>query len=244
MGQDGTGRVCDSHPVRVEVLDELVWQNVQQLIQDPQLVLQEYTQRVGAKPKQRLSLEQLLSKKQQEIRQQEGQKQRLLDLYQAGSISLEDIQTRLEQIRGRIQQIQQEWKLLQHEKEQQLRQLQLIEQFETFQHKLTTNLSNLEFEQKKALVRLLVKEVIVDATTEEIILRHTLPLDNNTPSDHSGNSGTSEGETQHDDHNDTWFEISEKIEKKRKFKEAFQESFPLYKGSGFTVIGEYLPACR
>jgi site-specific DNA recombinase len=84
MGQDGyrwpNGRVCDAHPVRVEVLDELVWQNGQQLIQHPQLVLQEYRQRVGSKEKQRLSLQHLLSKKQQEIRQHDQPKQRLLDL--------------------------------------------------------------------------------------------------------------------------------------------------------------------
>jgi site-specific DNA recombinase len=235
MGQDGyrwpTGRVCDAHPVRVEVLDELVWQNVEQLIRHPQLVLQEYTQRVDTKQKQRLSLDQLLNKKQQEIQQQEDQKQRLLDLYQAGSMSLEGIQGRLEQIRARIQQIQEEWRFLQHEKEQQFRQLQLIEQFEAFQHKLDTNLSELTFEQKKVLVRLLVKEVIVDTTTEEIIIRHTLPLDKNTPSDHSGSYKTSEAEMRHGAIKDPGLEISENIENKRRFKEVLQKSFPLCKGS-------------
>lgn len=216
-----------------------MWQNVQHLIQDPQLVLQESTQRVGATHKQRLSLEQLLNKKQQEIRQQDGQKQRLLDLYQAGSIRLEDIQARLDQIRTRIQQNQQELRLLQHDKEQQLRQLQLIEQFETFTHTLDTHLNNLHFEQKKRVVRLLIKEVIVDAVSEKIIIRHTLPLDKNTPSDHSGSSGTSEGETQCDDHNDPWLENSENIENKGKSKEALQKSFPLCKGSSQSIVGKY-----
>jgi len=246
MGQDGyrwpTGRVCDSHPVRVEVLDELVWQNVRQLIQHPQLVLQEYAQRVGAKQKQRLSLDQLVNKKQQEIQQQERQKQRLLDLYQVGSIPLEDIQGRLEQIRARIQQIQQERRLLQQEKEQQFKQLQLIEQFETFQHKLDTNLNNLAFEQRKVLVRLFVKEVIVDAVTEEITIRHTLPLDNTTPSDHSGSYKTSEGELQHGALQDSGLKISENAEEKRRFEEALQKSFPLCKGSSVAHFSEYLPA--
>lgn len=156
-GQDGyrwpTGRICDGHPVRVEVLDELVWQNVEHLLLHPQLVLQEYTQRVNTQHKQQVSLDALLKKKEQEIRQQEVQKQSLLDLYQAGSIPLEEIQKRLEHIRTRMQQMEEEAHLLQHEKEQQFRQLQLIEQFEVFQHKLDTNLSELRFEQKKALVR-------------------------------------------------------------------------------------------
>jgi len=235
MGQDGyrwpTGRVCDGHPVRVEVVDELVWDNVQKLIENPQLVLQEYTQRSGKKKKQRLSLEHLITKKQQENRQQELQKQRLLDLYQTGSIGLEDIQSRLEKIRQRIEKIQQEWKLLHQEQEQQLQQLQLIEQFESFKDRLHENLGHLTFEQKKALVRLLVKEVIVDTHAEEIIICHTLPLDNLNSSDHSGSPGSSDGKTPREDRNYTGLESSENIESKREFKEIGQKSFLLCTGS-------------
>jgi site-specific DNA recombinase len=246
MGQDGyrwpTGRVCDGHPVRVEVLDELVWNNVQQLIQHPQLVLQEYTQRVGAKRKQKLSLDQLANKKQQEIRQQEVQKQRLLDLYQVGSITLEEIEGRLKQIRGRIQHIQQEWRLLHQEKEHQLRQLQLIEQFETFQQKLDMNLNNLDFDQKKTLVRLLVKEVIVDTTAEEIIIRHTLPLDKNTPSDHSGGSSeTLDVEIRHGTHAESELASSRDVEKQRTFEETLQKSFPLCTGSTEPFTCQHCP---
>jgi site-specific DNA recombinase len=246
MGQDGyrwpTGRVCDGHPVRVEVVDELVWNNVRQLIENPHLVLQEYTQRAGKKNTQRLFLEQLLTKKQQESRQQELQKQRLLDLYQAGSIRLEDIQERLEQIRQRLEKIQQEWMLLQHEKEQQFKQLQLIEHFETFKERLHENLEHVTFEQKKALVRLFVKEVIIDTNAEESILRHTLPLDKTHASDHSGRSGSSDGETQREERSDTGLESSNDIENQRKVKETGQKSCPLCTGGNFTVIGELLSA--
>ena len=242
-GQDGyrwpTGRVCDGHPVRVEVLDELVWQNVEQLIQQPHLVLQEYTHRVNAKHNQQFALETLLKKKAQEIRHQEMQKQRLLDLYQAGSIRLEEIQKRLEQIRAQIQQIEEESQLLQQEQEQQFKQLQLIEQFETFQHKLDTNLNELPFEQKKALVRLLVKDVIVDTVAEEIIVRHTLPLDNTHADGHSGNSGSSEGEVQPGSPQEAELESAQHTENERKFHEAFQKSFPLCTGSNKPLDGKY-----
>ena len=210
---------------------------MRQLIQHPQLVLQEYRQRVGSKEKQRLSLPHPLSQKQQEIRQHDQQQQRVLDLYQAGSISLEEIQGRLEQIRAGIQHIRQEWKLLQDEKQQQLKQLQLIEQFETFTQKLDTNLNNVEFEQKKRFVRLFVKEVIVDAVTEEISIRHTLPLDNPTPPDYSGGSRTSELNTQDDDHSDRGVEPSQNTENTREFDEALQESFPLCRWSKYPALG-------
>jgi site-specific DNA recombinase len=240
MGQDGyrwpNGRVCDAHPVRVEVLDELVWQNVQQLIQHPQLVLHEYSQRLGSKEKQQLSLEHLLNKKHQELRHHDQQKQRLLDLYQAGSISLEEIQGRLDQIRADMQHIRQEWKLLQDDQTQQLKQLQLIEQFDTFTQKLDTNLNNLEFAQKKRLVRLLVKEVIVDAVTEEIIIRHTLPLDNTTPPDYSGGSGPSDVHGLQDEHSGRGLKFSQNTENTRGFDEALQESFPLCRWGNYSPL--------
>lgn len=235
MGHDGyrwpTGRVCDGHPVRVEVVDELVWNNVRHLIEAPHLVLQEDTQRAGKKQQHRLSLDHLITKKQQERRQQELQTQRVLDLYQAGSIRLEEIQRRLEQIRTRIHQIEEEAQLLQQEKEQQFRQLQLIEQFETFKERLHDNLEMLTFEQKKAVVRLFVKEVIVDTQAEEISIRHTLPLDKTHSSDHAGSSGSSDGETQREDRNDTGRESSDTSENQRKFKETVQKRFPLCTGS-------------
>lgn len=49
MGQDGhrwsEGRVCQGHPVRVEVLDDLVWNQVKKLLSSPEIVLQEYIRR-------------------------------------------------------------------------------------------------------------------------------------------------------------------------------------------------------
>jgi site-specific DNA recombinase len=45
MGQDGyrwpNGRVCPGHPVRVEVLDDLVWEHTRELIEEPAMVLSE-----------------------------------------------------------------------------------------------------------------------------------------------------------------------------------------------------------
>ena len=192
MGQDGyrwpNGRVCESHPLRVEVLDELVWNQLQQLIQNPDIVLKEYSQRMNAKKNQRLSLETMIEKKKKELRAQDLQKQRLLDLYQNGLLSLTEIEARLASIRTKMGTIEQEKTFLEKDKERQLRQLQVIEQFEAFKEKMNMNLTHLTFEQKKTLVRLLISEVRVDTKAEEILIRHTLPLENSKPSGSSGNS--------------------------------------------------------
>jgi site-specific DNA recombinase len=185
LGQDGhrwaQGRVCAGHPIRVEVLDEIVWKQTQELIQHPEVILQEYSRRVQTKQQGKLDLTALLMKKQKEIHYQVLEKKRLLDLYQTGIISLEEITPRLEVIRDRIKHIQQEYTLLEEEKHREQKQLPLIEQFSTFQKKFSSRLGSLTFEEKKQVVRLLVDEVLVDSINEKLIVKHVIPLDKRFP---------------------------------------------------------------
>ena len=90
-GPDGSrfasGRVCQGRPVRMELLDEVIWRHLTEVLQHPEVVVREYPQRVTSQQTGAATVEALFRKKQKESRQQEGEKQRLLDLYQAGSIS-------------------------------------------------------------------------------------------------------------------------------------------------------------
>lgn len=180
LGQDGyrwpKGRVCSSHPVRIEAMDELVWQQTLKLIEQPKLILSEYTSRLDKKQRQQSQFTQLMTKKSREIKQQELEKERLLDLYQRGQVSLSEIEHRLKSIRTKIKKLQDESLLLEKEAQEQSNQLQLIEQFQDFTRRMTSNLSNLSFQEKQKIVRLLVQEVVVNTKEEEILVRHILPL--------------------------------------------------------------------
>ena len=44
-----------------------------------------------------------------------------------------------------------------------------------FKKKIGDNISKLSFEEKKAIVRLLVSEVVVDTSKDKITVRHTVP---------------------------------------------------------------------
>jgi site-specific DNA recombinase len=193
-GQDGyrfvTGRVCQGRPLRVELLEEVVWIHLKELLQHPEVVLAEYTQRVNAQRTGSAMVEALLRKKQKESRQQENEKQRLLDLYQAGSISLEEIAPRLQDIRARIKSIEGEVKRLEHESQQQDQHLRLVEQFAVFQKKIGQNLDHLSFEDKRRILQLLVTEIAVDSVQGEITIKHILPLDETLPL-HSGSHAPS-----------------------------------------------------
>jgi len=196
MGQDGhrwaQGRVCAGHPIRVEALDDLVWEQTKQLIQYPEVVFEEYSGRVHSKRKGELDITSILMKKKREIHNQELEKKRLIDLYQTGIISLEEITPRLDRIRDRIRRIEQESSLLEEEKQREQKQLQLIEQFSTFQAKFLSRLGDLQFEEKKQVVRLLVEEVLVDSVNERLTVKHVIPLDKSFPL-RSGSNGATSG---------------------------------------------------
>lgn len=174
--------MCASHPIRVEVLDEIVWEQVQILIDTPELVLQEYSRRRESKRKGNFELEEILSKKKKEMKHQEHEKQRLLDPYQTRALRLQEIEERLKNIRKKITQIEEEeCSLLNREEKIKQDQLQLIEQFEEFKKRINQNGSNLNFEDRKKVVRLLVSEIIVDVPKEEIVIRQTVPTGKSLP---------------------------------------------------------------
>ena len=63
---------------------------------------------------------------------------------------------------------------LEHEQVRGGKQLKLINQIQKFQKQVSSNLKILSFEQKKEIVRLLVKEVIVSTKTGEIIVQYVV----------------------------------------------------------------------
>jgi len=185
LGQDGyrwkKGRICSTHPVRVEVLDDLVWEQTRQLLEQPELVLQEYSTRVQTKQCRQDEFKTLLTRKKGEGKQLEHEKERLLDLYQIGRIALTEIESRLKSIRSRIKKVEDECLLLEREEKEEARRLELIEQFTDFTQRMKVNMSTLSFEERKQVVRLLVEEVIVNTKTEEVTVRHIMPLDQQFP---------------------------------------------------------------
>ncbi len=185
MGQDGhrwpNGRVCGGHPIRVEVLDDLVWEQTRRLIEHPDSVLEEYSNRLNKTSKQTKNFDNLLAAKKQDIRCQEIEKQRLLDLYQTGVINMPDIEPRLKSIRAKIKKLESEYGMIVVEQSQEQQKLQLIEQFSKFSEKLKNNLDTMTFNDKKKVIRLLVSEVLVDSEKEKIIIRHVMPITQKCP---------------------------------------------------------------
>jgi site-specific DNA recombinase len=180
IGQDAnrrpSGRVCKSTPIRVEVLEDIVWEKTSSLLNNPDLALKEYQDRISANKNKRDSSNGFFAAKQKEIRQLENEKEKLLDLYQSGIISKEELTERISNVRKKINNTQEELKLFENEQKEKENTLKLIENFEIFKNKLNYNLQNLVYEDKKKVIQLLVKEIIVDVKKQEVDIRHIVPL--------------------------------------------------------------------
>lgn len=170
-------KLCESKPIRTEIIDELLWLQTMELIQHPEEVLKEYANRYSGDSKKESEYQMLLAKKKKELNQKQVEKERVLDLYQSSVIEKEELEERISAIRAKIKTIEQEQILLEQERRQQEEGLKLVENFEKFAEKIGKNILDLSFQKKQEIVRLLVNEVVVDSRNHQIEVRHIMPLD-------------------------------------------------------------------
>ena len=168
-------KVCTGRPIRCEVLDELVWEQIKKLLKEPELVLNEFNSRIAMQNKSSSTLDNAISQQQKLVSQYQQERARLIKLYQNGTVDLQEIQLNLEQIRNKIKKAQSEINLLDAEKKQKDQFLILVNKLGDFTKNLNSNLNSLNFEQKQKIVRLLTDDIVVNTITGTIKVRHVVP---------------------------------------------------------------------
>lgn len=171
------GRItkCPARYVRADRLDALVWQAVCELLESPDAILKEYAlweqAHRGASEQLRSLIEGLVS------RQQRYQKQikRLIDAYQQGVLTLAELAEHKAYLEEKIASLQREMQELEGQQKQTVQWERLVQNIGEFRQLLAANLSELSFEQRQALVQLLVEKVVV--TGEEVDIYHILPFE-------------------------------------------------------------------
>ena len=177
LGSDGwrhlNGPLCDNRPVRQDLLDQLVWEEVLNLLEDPALILNEIEQRLAAardaEPTKRReeSLQRELARTSKGI-------ERLVTAYQEALISLEELRARMPELRRRAQTLQMQLKAITDQTHSRAAYLRLSETLTTFLTRLRSSAQTLDVAERQRIVRLLVKEVLVGNDT--IIIRHSIPV--------------------------------------------------------------------
>src|SRR5215470_13142382 len=154
------GAVCNSRPVRQDLLDELVWREVINLLEDPTLIQGELDRRLSvardANPtKQR---EEVLRR---ELARVQKSMDRLMTAYQEDLLSLDDLRRRMPELRKRGQATQAELSSLLTGLADRAGYLRLAETLASFLERLREAAKTLDVLERHRIVRLLVKEVLV-----------------------------------------------------------------------------------
>jgi site-specific DNA recombinase len=160
----GRAATCPSRRVCADHLDRLVWDELCQLPRSPETIPALHQLWVQAKS---TDLEGLAARQIQPLQRQQRlqrQQQRLLDAYQAEVIDLPELTARRQKLTTELQQIEREL----HEATQNHRQVihwqQVMTHIDTFRHLLGNRLEQLSFEDRQAVVRCLVEQMVVTGT--------------------------------------------------------------------------------
>jgi site-specific DNA recombinase len=172
------GPVCDSRPIRQDLLDQIVWQEVIHLIEDPTLIQAELDRRLdaarAAQPTKRR--QEALERELTRIRKS---MERLLTAYQEDLLSLDELRRRMPELRAREESMRAERQAILDQAADRMSFLRLAETLTAFLQRLRQSAETLEIAERQKVVRLLVKEILVDNDT--ITIRHSIPTQAPTP---------------------------------------------------------------
>jgi site-specific DNA recombinase len=172
------GRVerCPSRRVRADRLDALGWTLVRELLQAPHVIVQEYALWQQVQPGQQGQFQEQLARIDVQSQNLERQLQRLIDAYQQELLTLHDLSTRREQITQRLKGFAQERKNVEQQRDTTIKWEHIADNIGQFRALLGRNIDQLSFEDRQAVVQLLVEKVVVhpDGAVE---VHHVLPFE-------------------------------------------------------------------
>src|SRR5437016_2929069 len=164
--------------VRQDLLDQIVWAEVIRLLEDPTLIQQELDRRLAAArscdptQKREQSLERELTHVGKGI-------ERLLNAYQEGLLSIEQLRERMPTLRQRQQRLRAELQAIADQTNDRAAFLRLAETLTVFLTRLRSAAQTLSVIERQKIVRLLIKDILVGEDT--ITIRHSIPIPSGAP---------------------------------------------------------------
>jgi len=166
------GSKCPNRTVQAEMIEDLVWQAVSELLRNPQVLIEQYKQRQESDygtPEQQ---------EQQRLKRRlaglERESQRLIDAYQSGVIELADLKQRRERIAEECRRLEERLSALEKQQQAQQRQAILATTVEDFCRTISVALDNPSFETKQKILRLVVERV--EFVEDQITIKHVIPI--------------------------------------------------------------------
>ena len=165
---------CPNRTVLAEMIEDLVWQSVSELLRDPKVLIEQYNQRqepgYGTAEQQE---QQRLKRRLSALRRED---QRLIDAYQLDVIELDDLKERRERIAEECRRLEERLTSLTQQQQEQQRQAALATTVEEFCRNISSALDNPSFETKQKILRLVVDRV--EFVEDQITIKHVIPASN------------------------------------------------------------------
>jgi site-specific DNA recombinase len=167
------GPPCDNRPIRQDLLDSLVWAEVLHLLEDPVLIQQEIDRRLTA-AQAHCPTERREAELDRELVRTRKSMDRLLTAYQEDLLSLDELRRRMPDLRQREQTLRIELQALRDRQTDEAAVLRLTQTLASFLLRLRETAETLDIHQRQKILRLLVKEVLVDE--DSITIRHSIQI--------------------------------------------------------------------
>src|SRR5258708_7300785 len=173
------GPVCDNRRfVRQELLDQIVWAEVIRLLQEPALIQQELDRRLAAARSSDPTRKHEQNLQRELIHVGKGI-ERLVNAYQEGLLSIEQLRGRMPALRQREQTLRAELQAIADQTNDRAAFLRLAETLTAFLARLRSAAETLSVTERQRIVRLQVKDVLVGEDT--ITIRHSIPIPSGPP---------------------------------------------------------------
>jgi len=167
------GTLCTNRPIRQDYLDPFVWNQIIRLLEDDKLLQDEIDRR-----KEAIRNTDPRRQRQETLRHEHvrlGKNiERLITAYQEGLLSLSQLRERMPELNKRAKTVEAEMQSIEGGAMDEVKYLQLAENLSTFREKLQARAKTLDVRERQQILRLLVKEILVD--TQSITIRHSIPI--------------------------------------------------------------------
>src|SRR5918996_1615083 len=192
LGSEGwrypEGRVCTNQPVRQDYLDDLVWREVMKLLEDPGLIRNEMERRIRELQESNPSKVRKEALVKTIARVQNGA-DRLLDAYQEGLLSLEQLRRRMPELKKRESALRAELQTMEASVVDRERCLRLVGNLKGFLSSLHRSAQTLDVKDRQRVLRLVVKEILVGPDT--LTVKHSIPVSSRAEDSSAGSAGQS-----------------------------------------------------
>ncbi len=176
--QTATAVRCSHRPVRADFLDEFVWNHLRSLLLRPGLLEDQLRQQRQAGSASPVSYEKQFASIERHIEAQNRRLDRLLDLYEDGSLDKHAFQERQRALQTRVDALRREHDDLARQQRDTTREASLLEGVDLFRSVVQAGAERASFDDRQRICRLVIERIDVDG--EDVVIKHILPALQNT----------------------------------------------------------------